>query len=431
MSEYQNYQWACVIRHLSFAQRSEISALSSHIRVGANDAEVSYHWGDFKHNPDTVLKSYFDVHTYIANWGSQNIAFRFPADEALKSLLSPFLAEGVVTLRKSDTHLVFDILFDENWSDFDDSYEFENSVSSAAAAEIYREILEGDLRGPYIFWLKACELGHDPIHVDLPIPAGLDQLEPHHRQLLDFILLDKSVISQAAKYSPQLTSRKSQSSLNLAAHVRQLPEKVKTDILEQLINTEPSHAQHQLRAQLLNITKTSTTPDPSGPNIPFEQLSAQAKAAEHAERDRLAAEEAEKRSQYLTELGQREPEIWNLADQLIASKIAKNYEQAVLLLRALEDLHTTLNTTLIFLTKVRTLSASYPRLTGVRRRLREAGWIDQESLNFYEQSRGERWRSTNPLERPIDFNSSPFSQAGDDGTSTTNQDSFNESVRGN
>lgn len=71
MSEYQSYQWDNVGRALSSSELKEFRRLSSHISVTATGARVTYHWGDFKHDPIDVLVRHFDVFTYEANWGSQ------------------------------------------------------------------------------------------------------------------------------------------------------------------------------------------------------------------------------------------------------------------------------------------------------------------------------------------------------------------------
>ena len=78
MSEYQRYEFMTIDRPLTRAQLDEVNQLSSHIEASPTHAFIEYHWGDFKHDPINVLYKYFDGFLYWANWGSPQLAFRFP-----------------------------------------------------------------------------------------------------------------------------------------------------------------------------------------------------------------------------------------------------------------------------------------------------------------------------------------------------------------
>ena len=77
MSEYQYYEWQRLESPLTMDEQNAVDALSSHIEVSAMQASVSYRWGDFKHDPISVLAKYFDAYLYFANWGSYDLAFSF------------------------------------------------------------------------------------------------------------------------------------------------------------------------------------------------------------------------------------------------------------------------------------------------------------------------------------------------------------------
>src|ERR1700693_6203050 len=78
MSEYQRYEFMTIDRPLTRVQLDAVNDLSSHIEASSTHALVEYNWGDFKHNPITVLYEFFDGFLYWANWGSPQLAFRFP-----------------------------------------------------------------------------------------------------------------------------------------------------------------------------------------------------------------------------------------------------------------------------------------------------------------------------------------------------------------
>ena len=78
VSEYQRYEFMTIDRPLTRAQLDEVNELSSHIEASSTHALIEYHWGDFKHDPIKVLREFFDGFLYWANWGSPELAFRFP-----------------------------------------------------------------------------------------------------------------------------------------------------------------------------------------------------------------------------------------------------------------------------------------------------------------------------------------------------------------
>src|SRR5579871_2447539 len=78
MSEYQRYEFMTCDRALTQEQLREVDSLSSHIEASRGHALIEYHWGDFKHDPIQVLYHYFDGFIYWANWGTPQLAFRFP-----------------------------------------------------------------------------------------------------------------------------------------------------------------------------------------------------------------------------------------------------------------------------------------------------------------------------------------------------------------
>ena len=64
MSEYQRYEFMAVDRLLTRAELEEVEGLSSHIEASTSHAFIEYHHGDFKHDPISVLRDYFDGFLY-------------------------------------------------------------------------------------------------------------------------------------------------------------------------------------------------------------------------------------------------------------------------------------------------------------------------------------------------------------------------------
>jgi hypothetical protein len=71
MSEYQQFAFRAVDRRLSEADREELRTWSSRAEITATSFTNEYHWGDFKGSTEKFMDRWFDLHTYVANWGSR------------------------------------------------------------------------------------------------------------------------------------------------------------------------------------------------------------------------------------------------------------------------------------------------------------------------------------------------------------------------
>ena len=78
MSEYQRYEFMTIDRPLTRAQLDEVNELSSHIEASSTHARIEYHWGDFKHEPITVLREYFDGFPLLGKPGLARTRFSLP-----------------------------------------------------------------------------------------------------------------------------------------------------------------------------------------------------------------------------------------------------------------------------------------------------------------------------------------------------------------
>jgi hypothetical protein len=71
MSEYQYYEFRAVDRPLSKQEMGALRAISSRAEIAPTSFVNTHNWGDFKGNPDALMKKYFDAFVYVANWGTQ------------------------------------------------------------------------------------------------------------------------------------------------------------------------------------------------------------------------------------------------------------------------------------------------------------------------------------------------------------------------
>ena len=180
MSEYQVHEWQTVDRVLTPAEQAAVDQLSSHIEVSPGKAVVTYHWGDFKHNPRQVLLQYFDAYFFQANWGRQRLMFRFPTGILEETELEHYMDGEVVSF---ETHAEYQVL-DIDFNPEDGDWMEQANVNLSDFVSLRADLLLGDYRLLYLTWLKEMlfygepadgqDEGEDSRVLDLepPIPRG-------------------------------------------------------------------------------------------------------------------------------------------------------------------------------------------------------------------------------------------------------------------
>ena len=86
MSEYQYYEFQAIDRPLGDADRQALRGLSTPARITATSFTNEYHWGDLKGNPVRWMERWFDLHLYLANWGTRRLMIRLPQRLVLRAL---------------------------------------------------------------------------------------------------------------------------------------------------------------------------------------------------------------------------------------------------------------------------------------------------------------------------------------------------------
>lgn len=406
MSEYQCYQWKRVGRSLSPKDRREVSELSSHISVRSDSAEVTYHWGDFKHDPIFVLELYFDLFLYEANWGTQRIAFRFDADTVDVEELSRYATGETITVSEKNGKVQIEAWFYENWVEpacyFQDEYG-ETDWRLEVFETVHRQLMEGDYRGLFLLWLKACELEpEEESDFTTLLPGGMGQLGDEHQVLAEFVGVDSGVVTEAGNRSDALPERKPQRE-SLEGYLNKLSAESKEAYLQRLLIEDATSVQSALRRELRGFSDRPRKV-PSGKTVTYDELVDSARRTTEREAQRIKEEKEKRRRDYLEKLGKREDEIWDRVHALVSEKTTKGYDASVLLLRGLEDMWTEREDRDHFLRAVQVIAEEFPRLTGFRRRLEEAGMLESRSGNIQSTFRRERWEKRNPLQREIELN---------------------------
>jgi len=320
MSEYQAYYFARVDRPLSGNEIEAVDALSSHMEVGAHSAFVHYHYGDFKHNPLQILKKWFDVFVYYANWGSQTVGFRFNKDAIDVERLVPFEVDEVLMVETSEDHVVVLAQFDENYGDgaYYDLSE-ERGGFYAGYVSLYNAILRGDDRALFLLWLKAMEQGGDSDD-RAPIPGGLHALDSELRQLAEFIDLDSKRVEAAAQRNPAPAAKLSSApQVECTKYLDRLTQDQSTHYLKQLLTEDPHIVRAALIRELRQYIPKPAKPSNAAPlpTITFGEVQQFADQLHETHMRQEAEKLTVQRRAYFKRLEREADRMWKKARELI------------------------------------------------------------------------------------------------------------------
>jgi hypothetical protein len=337
MSEYQYYEFQAIDRPLDGADQEALRALSTRARITATSFTNSYEWGDFKGDPAKLMENWFDLHLYLANWGSRRLMIRWPARLVDRNLLDAFLGEvDGAELRRAGQNLILDIGFDEvEAEDWDDG-----SGWLAALAPLRADVLGGDLRLFYLLWLSAVEA--DVFEPDEPEPMpGIGPMTGALEALAEFFNIDRELVAAAAERRADPLAEKPASSKAVKSIIAAMTDPEKTSFLTRLFDGD-AHVGNELRA-LVRHRLTPPTDTPAVPVRTVGDLRERAKAirqareramAEKAAAERKRREEETERSRRarLDAIARRGESVWREIETEIERRNATGYDRATSLL---------------------------------------------------------------------------------------------------
>ena len=340
MSEYQRYEFMTIDRPLTRVQLDAVNALSSHIEASSTHALIEYHYGDFKHDPIDVLHKYFDGFLYWANWGSPQLAFRFPHGILPVDLIDGYDLDDFVTFTRYPDYDILDIEFGEmeapdEWIDYE--------LGSLIA--LRDELMEGDLRALYIVWLAGQQMieGYDEEEDDdeedyeeqdyeisvPPVPPAFGTLTAAQQALAELLRVPHELLVATARHSKAVVSSTGD---DFTAWVKLLPPDRQNDYLVRLAYNEPGLSRLLVRElRELGQDKTRVTP-PTGEHVTYSRLLAESKAI----RARLEREKREQeqlaRQRHLQDVRDHQDDYWHQVDLAVMRSTGTGYDEAVRLL---------------------------------------------------------------------------------------------------
>jgi hypothetical protein len=346
MSEYQYYEFRAVDRPLSKQEMGALRAISSRAEITPTSFVNTYNWGDFKGNPDALMKKYFDAFVYVANWGTHRFMMRLPRWALKETPLSAYGAGDSASAQETSDFVIFDFVSDDEDGDWE-----EGEGYMASLIPLRAELLNDDLRCLYLGWLLCAQCQElDDDDIEPPVPPGLAKLSAALQEFADFLRIEEDLIEVAAEASVALEVA-GPSQEELAAWIAAMPEAKKNALLLEAAAGDNPY----FRVELLRSFKQDRLPSeghseqaaPSRRTVAELLSAAESRAAEReqreakrqaAEKAKLERERAAARAQYLEALAGQEKQVWEQVGELIQTKQSKNYDQAVSLLVDLREL---------------------------------------------------------------------------------------------
>lgn len=336
MSEYQYYEFQAIDRPLDRAAQEALRSISSRARITETSFTNHYEWGDFKGGRRKLMEQRFDLHLYLANWGTRRLMMRWPKRFLDRADIDPFLREvDWVEIWTSGDSWIVDIRRDEmepgdDWED--------GSHQLATLAPLRADVLSGDFRLFYLLWLTAVQderVSDDEVE---PLP-GIAPLAGPRERLAEFFGIDRDLVQAAAALGADPASA-SKDDLRDALAV--IPEHEKIDLLLRVVEGDP-HVAAEIRRRFRQKRPSASACRTVGALRKRAQEIAQARASEAAEREeaelRRQAEKAEKaRRARLNALRHRGEGVWREVEDEIERRNAFGYERAANLLSDLQAL---------------------------------------------------------------------------------------------
>lgn len=378
MSEYQYYEFQAIDNPLSAADRDELRALSTRARITATSFTNSYEWGNFKGDPAKLMEKWFDLHLYLANWGTRRLMIRWPARMVDRPLLAACLRKvDTAKLRSVGKNLILDICVEEVESeDWDDGAGW-----LAALAPLRTDVLGGDLRLFYLLWLSAVEA--DVFELDQPEPMpGIGPMTGAVEAFADFFGIDADLVAAAAERSAGLQTETPPSLDTVRPIVETMRDEEKNHLLLRLFQGDQS-VMTELRALVAQRAKSAPRGQPVRMRTVGElraradairQARKMAQAEKAAAEKRIREAEAERsRRLRLNAIIRRGESVWREIETEIERRNAAGYDKAAGLLRDLKAISEEKGLSVDFIRRVEKIRDRHARKERFIERLAKLG----------------------------------------------------------
>ena len=344
MSEYQYYEFQAVDRPLDEADREALRAVSTRARITATSFTNHYEWGDFRGDPKRFMARWFDLHLYLANWGTRRLMIRLPKRLVDRSRLESLLfGSDMAELVETSDWLILDILDDSEPGD-DEDWD-DGSGWLAALAPLRTDLLSGDWRTFYLLWLAGVEYGGWREDALEPL-SGIGPLTGALRAFAEFFRIDPDLVEAAAEAYGGIADG-DLSADAIGAAVAAMSGGEKTELLRRAAEGDP-HVGAEIRRR---ARRTASAADSAAQTARRTVSDLRRRAAairegreaaeterREAERLRLEREAVEARRARIIALRRRGEAVWDEIETEVDRRHASGYDRAAALLFGLKAL---------------------------------------------------------------------------------------------
>ncbi len=367
MSEYQYYEFQAVDRPLEEEDVQALEGLSTRAQITATSFVNHYNWGDFRGNPQEMVERWFDLHLYLANWGTRRLMIRTPKRFVNRSRIRMFLREvDWVRVRDSGRNWIVDIWShdeEREYVDLDDGHGW-----LGALAPLRSDVLMGDLRLFYLLWLTAVEAGDLKDDEKEPLP-GIGPLTGPLEAFANFFHIDGDLV-QAAGEAPMNADLGKVSAAARHRAVEAIPDAEKTALLRRLVDGDP-HVSIEVQRKVLECVSPPAGEGKAARRTVAdlrvrateirEERRAEAARRREAERRRKAEQEERARRKRLKAVRRRGESVWGEIETEILRRNASAYGRAASLIFDLGTLAEEDGTKEKFLKRVRSIRHRHAR----------------------------------------------------------------------
>lgn len=346
MSEYQYYEFQAIDRPLEEADKEALGRLSSRAEITSTKFTNVYNWGDFRGKPRNLMERWFDLHLYLANWGTRRMMIRLPKRLIDHSRLNGFVRElEEVEILEAGDNLIVDIQFDSDQSGYWYSDEGGEGWLDSLAP-LRNDVLAGDLRLFYILWLTAVERHILADHREEPLP-GIGPLSAPLQAFGEFFGVDGNLVRAAAE-SPANSDGEGSFADVFRRAITSIPGDEKTALLLRFLNGD-AHVAAEIRNKIRLVWEATQEQSQVRRRTVAEirerslaiQEERRVERARQKEAERLRkAQEAERAQRVRLDSIKRRgaAQVWGEVEREIECKRADSYERAIVLLSDLQVL---------------------------------------------------------------------------------------------
>lgn len=314
-------------------------ALSSRGHITPVSFSNEYHWGNFKGDPNGLMRRFYDAHVYLANWGTAVFMLRLPMTALDRKVLKAFTVNGVFEVEASPTHWICSWNLDDS-EDYDRVGPEDGSGWMARLAPLREELLRGDLRSLYIGWLAAVSMGADEDELEPPMPDGLAPFTAAQEALAEFLEVDIDLLAGAGMERPNARSMACEHEID--PWLDALPMAEMRLLVRKLLTGQEVEAEREVKSRFAAWRKSTGDAPAALPRRTVAELWQLAEKAEEARllqekkrREQAEAKRLKEREANLARLAENFPKAWQAVNQRVQVGSGKAYDEAC---QALVDL---------------------------------------------------------------------------------------------